>query len=574
MTFLPIVDRELRVAARKTSTFWSRVGGAGAAVAIASGFLFLHYSLPTFTPGTGAPNFGKIMFLILSWLGLAAALTTGLFFTSDCLSEEKREGTLGLLFLTDLRGYDVVLGKLLSTSLRGVFALLAIFPVLAIGFLMGGVTGAAFWKTNLALLNALIFSLAVGMSISAISRHSQKAMTATFFVMLLFTIGAPIADVTVVNRGLRPFFNLANPAYSLLLTDRWGAPFWNVLIVNQAIAWLLLGFTCIVLPRAWQEKSNRSLSTGTGRFYNWKFGAPASRARLRRKLLELNPVTWLACRERWQTIGIWIMSLFLLVVMIATLFSGISLELWALWSYVGGAISLVFYLFTTSQACRFFVEARRSGLIELLLASPLNEGKIIHGHWRGLLRLLGPPLLIFLGLQLVAAGLSHQAWSSAMSGSAKTFATSPWLSAVSAFTNGLMLVLNLTALCWVGMWMGLTSRSANIATLKTLLFVQIIPWFIISFLSTIVTGTVLMSGMITSSGNNPGDFMAWYPLVTIAIKAILACTKDILFWQWARRRLHQNLRTVAAQIAAPIHITKPPPLPGPAATPPVLPATS
>ena len=29
--------------------------------------------------------------------------------TADSLSAEKREGTLGLLFLTDLRGYDVVL---------------------------------------------------------------------------------------------------------------------------------------------------------------------------------------------------------------------------------------------------------------------------------------------------------------------------------------------------------------------------------------------------------------------------------------------------------------------------------
>ena len=31
--------------------------------------------------------------------------------TADCLSEEKREGTLGLLFLTDLRGYDIVVSS-------------------------------------------------------------------------------------------------------------------------------------------------------------------------------------------------------------------------------------------------------------------------------------------------------------------------------------------------------------------------------------------------------------------------------------------------------------------------------
>src|SRR5690349_5037274 len=106
----------------------------------------------SFRGGTAA--LGSTLFAILSWLSLAAALSAGLFLTSDCLSEEKREGTLGLLFLTDLRGYDVVAGKLLVTSLRASYALLAIFPILAIPLLMGGVSGAEFWKASLALSNA------------------------------------------------------------------------------------------------------------------------------------------------------------------------------------------------------------------------------------------------------------------------------------------------------------------------------------------------------------------------------------------------------------------------------------
>ena len=46
-------------------------------------------------------------------------------------------------------------------------------------------------------------------------------------------------------------------------------------------------------------------------------------------------------------------------------------ELWIMWGFVGGALTLMFYLGTASQAGRFFVEARRSGLIELMLAAPL-----------------------------------------------------------------------------------------------------------------------------------------------------------------------------------------------------------
>ena len=108
MTFLPIVDRELRVAARKRNTFYLRVVAALIALIIGGGFMVL--SLLPFggmTPFGGRGQLGGPMFAVLTWLSLGTALSAGLFFTSDCVSEEKREGTLGFLFLTDLRGYDV-----------------------------------------------------------------------------------------------------------------------------------------------------------------------------------------------------------------------------------------------------------------------------------------------------------------------------------------------------------------------------------------------------------------------------------------------------------------------------------
>src|SRR5882724_4428336 len=141
MSVLPIVCRELRLAARKRSTFWLRVVSAITAVVLASGCLLMGG-----WQGVGTAQMGSILFYALTWTCLAAGLSAGLFFTSDCLSEEKREGTLGFLFLTDLRGYDVVLGKLLATSLRCGFAFLAAYPVLAITQLMGGVEPGQFWK--------------------------------------------------------------------------------------------------------------------------------------------------------------------------------------------------------------------------------------------------------------------------------------------------------------------------------------------------------------------------------------------------------------------------------------------
>ena len=131
---------------------------------------------------------------VLKWIAFIFACAAGIFLTSDSLSEEKREGTLGLLFLTDLRGHDVVLGKLLATSLRTFYSLLAIFPVMAFSFVLGGVAAEDFRHTLLALCNALFFSLALGMAVSVISRDSNKAMTAAAGAMVVFLILIPGLD--------------------------------------------------------------------------------------------------------------------------------------------------------------------------------------------------------------------------------------------------------------------------------------------------------------------------------------------------------------------------------------------
>src|SRR5438093_1793011 len=161
MTFLPIAERELRVRARQKATFRVRVGAALVASLVIAFFLVM--SRLWFSPS----KMGQGIFWFLSSLAFLWCLMEGPRNTADGLSEEKREGTLGLLFLTDLRSYDVVLGKLLATSLKNFYALLALFPPLAITFCLGGVTGGEFWRLVLLLTNTLFFSLTVGMLASA-----------------------------------------------------------------------------------------------------------------------------------------------------------------------------------------------------------------------------------------------------------------------------------------------------------------------------------------------------------------------------------------------------------------------
>jgi len=606
VTFLPIVERELRVAARKRSTFWLRVACAVVGLVIGSACMLL-----TRVRGLGTAQMGDVLFNVITWLSVAAVLCAGLFFTSDCLSEEKREGTLGFLFLTDLRGYDVVLGKLLATSLRAFYGLLAVFPILAVTLLLGGVTGAQFWKTSLALLNALVCSLAAGLAVSAMSRDSQKALGATLLVLLLFVGGGPLGDVIMglVKGGhTKPLWSLSSPGYAFVSAGDWGRSlYWRGLMISQGVAWLLFVLACALVPRTWQEKHAKPASATKSWPYSWRYGGAKRRGSLRRKLLGRDPVLWLACRERWQSLLIWAMAILVAAGFIAVLISTLPREAWMVWGYVGGLFTLLLYLWAASQSCRFFLEARRSGMTELLLAAPLDEKQIVRGHWRALLRMFLVPVLILLSVHVAGSALSQismrrmyaQIGASA-SGSTSTNSsgvvvystsvTSTNAARSSAMLNSgpaterLVTVLlaglaaaastagNLVALCWFGMWMGMTSKSANLATLKTILFVQIIPALVIYVASAFLMMAVMMPYLwkLTQTKSPTASFpwMTWYPLLSVALGATLSLAKDIGFFVWSRKKLFSSFREEAARSLGQPRFAAPPIL-QPIAAPPV-----
>src|SRR4051812_47559482 len=129
MTFLPVVERELRVTARSRKLYLGRAAAAFISLLLVVWFLMM------FAQGSNSAETALKIFWGLSSFSFLYCLVGGLFLTADSISEEKREGTLGLLFLTNLKGYDVAFGKLAATSLRAVYSVIAIFPILTIPLL-------------------------------------------------------------------------------------------------------------------------------------------------------------------------------------------------------------------------------------------------------------------------------------------------------------------------------------------------------------------------------------------------------------------------------------------------------
>jgi len=100
--FWPVVHRELREESRRPANYWLRVLAAGTVVAVFGASMVGAYVDPS--------QIGLELYHILERTLLLALWIIVPAMTSDCISRERREGTLGLLFLTPLTALDVIAG--------------------------------------------------------------------------------------------------------------------------------------------------------------------------------------------------------------------------------------------------------------------------------------------------------------------------------------------------------------------------------------------------------------------------------------------------------------------------------
>lgn len=475
MTFLPIVERELREGARKRAPRYIRLTVAGVALLIG---LFQVVFIPIFSRGASS---GAVAFSIMTGYAFLLCIGAGVFVTADCLSEEKREGTLGLLFLTDLRGYDVVLGKLAAQLVHLGYALLAIIPAAALPLLLGGVTGGELWRISLALMNLLIFALAAGTLASSLCREAGRAMFLTAAILLAFCLGIPLLQAALNQPGSPAnWAGWTSPviAYGMAMELpylRDPGLFWNSLAGSHAVAWAMIGIASVVLPRTWQDRPKTELVkpvTDVPETSDAE-GTPTVTvgARRNRELLAEDPLLWLIGERKGVKSGMWALCvLWLGAVFISALLSEFDGALTLLW--IGWIALFVVKVMFTFEACRFFTTTRRAGAFELLLATPINANRFIGAQWIALRRTFGPPLLAAVGGTAVAIALvaivHHGDFNDVVGASI--------IGSALAVAGMLVQVLDFFALAWLGMWLSLTMKKPQLAVGATLLYVILLPW--------------------------------------------------------------------------------------------------
>ena len=533
MTFLPIVARELRIAARRPSTYRVRSGAALVLILIGT-WLFLMkqheprqvIAMALFCMSTG----GVVLYCLLS----------GVRFTADCLSEEKREGTLGLLFLTDLKGYDVVLGKLVATSLNGFYAVLAVVPVMALPLLLGGVAPGEFGRMALVTVNTLFFSLALGMCVSALSRSARKAMAGTFLLILLFTAILPACGAWLAFMGKTPqlvtawlmpsagfsYYGAFDANYKLAPADFW----WSVAVIH-GLGWIALVLATVIAPRAWQERPAGTQSLRwRERWHWWSYGNQAERTVFRRQLLDRGAYFWLSARARlgpayvWGVLGLvgcgWVWGI-----------AKARHDWFEEGTYVltGLLLNLIIKAWFALEAGKQLAEDRKQGALELLLSTPLTVQEILRGQRLALERqFLGPVMAVLMVFFLFLTASSSDAMSQ----------QSPedralWMLFWAALM--VMLVADLAGLYWVGMWEGLAAKNPTRATATSVGRILVLPWVVLG-----------LGGMVVA--------LVWphiedKPVLKLLLGLWLALglMADLGFGAWARHKLLTEFRLAATR---------------------------
>ena len=404
-----IIHRELLEQARRPYGMLLRLAGGGVLIAA----LGVGWRLAA----VQRQNDGRGLFTLLNHLVIAMIWLLAPVLTADCISRERREGTLGLLFLTPLSSLDVVIGKVFAHAFRAFTVVWVAIPVLTVPIVLGGLTGWDVLRMLLLHLSVLGLSLAAGLLASSVAESWVRARLLAFGLAVasgvgfaaIYTAFAAMANWRLLQRMV-PNATFAGAwmgqlwgwRQRLLLhggSGSWSrASFWEPIAGNPGnaqsvgVALRVLGLSLILVAlgiavaafsvrRSWQPLRLPQRRRGPA-VVDRSSNLVALKARWlqRARALDRSPVRWLLTRTGTQR-GFALGWLALVVAWV----SG--------WMGQGADrenVLLVLLAGSGLVGSFSFHTEREQGGLELLLVTPLSPQALIQGRMAVLIRQFAP----------------------------------------------------------------------------------------------------------------------------------------------------------------------------------------
>ena len=133
----------------------------------------------------------------IAWLNVLLLTVAGATFFSTVITEEKEEGTLGLLRMAGISPLSLLLGKSVPRLLAAVLLLSMQLPFTLLSITLGGVTVHQVFALYAGLAAYLLFISQFGLFASVACRRSRKATWLVFSLLFVFIVAPPYVSMIV-----------------------------------------------------------------------------------------------------------------------------------------------------------------------------------------------------------------------------------------------------------------------------------------------------------------------------------------------------------------------------------------
>ena len=212
----PIVKKDLKVTVRSMRMSW---GLFAYEAVLAVAFLLALLIIQSESNYIGSGNIYSSLVYLFPVVAVAQVCIVALYvpiITASSISGEKERQTFDLMLTTCMSPFSIVFGKVISAVIRILFFVAASMPIMAISFVVGGLSWSNLLYYLLALLLFSLFAGSVGILASSFCRKSVGAVLLSFvlyFVFFLLTF-VPALVYALMSRGEygeTPLFLLVNP---------------------------------------------------------------------------------------------------------------------------------------------------------------------------------------------------------------------------------------------------------------------------------------------------------------------------------------------------------------------------
>lgn len=185
----PIVKKDLQVAARSMRLCW----GLFAYEAVLT-MMFLLALLMIQDSADNIYSDGNIysslvyLFPVLAVAQVCIVALTVPILTASSISGEKERQTFDIMLTTCMSPFSIVLGKVFSAVLRILFFVAASTPIMALSFVVGGMSWINLFYFLLTIILLSIFAGSIGIFCSSVCRKSISAVILSFVIYFVINV--------------------------------------------------------------------------------------------------------------------------------------------------------------------------------------------------------------------------------------------------------------------------------------------------------------------------------------------------------------------------------------------------